>query len=580
MNARFVLLALSLCVLPILGAEEKNGLDPKIHDDLRQILREGPDTAAKLRALWTLHTTGGLDTRTIRENLKSADEWVRAWTIQLVSENRDDLERLLPRSNEPGRRTDLEINQLAESDPSPVVRLAIAGAAQRVQDEAVRAGLVQRLLAHQEDAKDHNLPLMIWFAMEPLVPAHPAEALALALGTPLPQILNFTTRRIAALGTAPARDLLAERIGALDDVPRQLEMLAGLSAALKGQRSVPMPAGWDAIETKLGDSANPEVRTLAQTLSLTFGSQRALQALRNTLGDRSAPAAARHAALESLVGIKDVELPPVLQALLKDPELRGPALRALAGYKDPHTPEKILEAYPGFDARQKHDALNTLVARPAFAKPLLAAVGAGKIPAKDLTADVVRQLRNLKDADIQSQVSRLYGAVRETSADKKAEIEKYRRIYSAGGSQQGNASPGRLVFNRVCAQCHTLFDTGGKVGPDITGANRSDLNYLLETIIDPNAVIPNEYRTTEIETKDGRSLAGIVRQRDDRKLVLQTANELLTIPMNEIASQRLTELSMMPEGLLAPLTDQEVRDLIYYLTRLGQVPLPPESGAK
>ena len=131
-----------------------------------------------------------------------------------------------------------------------------------------------------------------------------------------------------------------------------------------------------------------------------------------------------------------------------------------------------------------------------------------------------------------------------------------------------------MVFNKVCAQCHTLFDFGGKVGPDITGANRSDINYILENILDPNAVIPNEYRASEIETKDGRSLTGIVKRQDDKSLVLQTANELVTLPRNEIANRRDSQLSMMPEGLLATLKDQEVRDLIYYLTRLGQVPLP------
>ena len=97
---------------------------------------------------------------------------------------------------------------------------------------------------------------------------------------------------------------------------------------------------------------------------------------------------------------------------------------------------------------------------------------------------------------------------------------------------------------------------------------------------DLNAVIPNEYRATEVETKDGRSLTGIVKQQDDKSVSLQTANELLALPRNEIASQRQSELSMMPEGLLAPLTDQEVRDLIYYLGRPGQVPLPVESAQK
>jgi putative heme-binding domain-containing protein len=270
----------------------------------------------------------------------------------------------------------------------------------------------------------------------------------------------------------------------------------------------------------------------------------------------------------------------VLLRLLQDRELRGPTLRALAGYDDPKTPEAILAAYPSLDAGQKRDALNTLVGRRSYAKPLLLAVASERLSSKDLTADVIRQLRTQKDPQIQAQVTKLYGAAREVSADKKVEIEKYRRLYSSGGSQPGNASPGRVVFNKVCAQCHTLFDTGGKVGPDITGANRSDLNYLLENILDPNAVIPNEYRASQVETKDGRILTGIVKIQGDKTVMLQTANELITIPRDEIATLRQSDLSMMPEGLLAPLADQEVRDLLYYLTRAGQVPLPINSAGK
>jgi len=364
-----------------------------------------------------------------------------------------------------------------------------------------------------------------------------------------------------------------------DEPQFQLDLLRGLSEGLRGQRTASMPAGWDVVEKKLSQSDNEDVRFLAQSLSLTFGSQNARAALRQTLQEQSATPAKRRAALDALAGIKDPELPPRLQSLLQEPELRGPALRALAGYNDPRTPDALLGAYRVFDPAQRRDALNTLVSRVAYAKPLLTAVEAGKIPLKDLTADIIRQLRTLKDDELQNQFKKVYGTVRETSADKRNEIDKYRRIYGAGGSQPGNASSGRVVFNKVCVQCHVLFDSGGKVGPDITGANRSDLNYLLETILDPNAVIPNEYRATEVETKDGRSLTGVVKAQDDKALLLQTANELLTVPRNEIESQRQSELSMMPEGLLAPLADQEVRDLLYYLTRQGQVPLPAAEAA-
>ncbi len=558
----------------------ERGLQAASTESLHKMFDAAKDTPARLRVLWALHVTSGLDARTAIENLKSTDEWVRAWTIQLAFESQEILGRLMREASEQELKADPDGNKLAETDPSPLVRCFLASAAQRGPSEEFRTGIVKRLLAHSEDAADHNLPLMYWYAMEPLVADQPKEMLAAALETKLPKLLNFTTRRIALLATTEGRDLIAEKLGALEEAAKQLDMLTGFSAALKGQRSVPMPKGWDGIETKLGASANTEVRTLVQTLSLTFGSQKALASLRKTLSDAAASVASRRAALDSLVGVKDAELPPTLQTLLADDAMRGPAIRALGGYNDPRTPEALLSAYVKLDGVQKRDALNTLASRPAFARPLLTAVESKQVAKADITADVLRQLRTLKDDGVKQQLTTVFGTFRESSADKKAEIEKYRRIYGAGGSQPGNAAPGRVVFNKVCVQCHTLFDTGGKVGPDITGANRTDLNYLLETIVDPNAVIPNEYRTSEIETKDGRSLTGVVKVMGDKSVLLQTANELVTLPRDEIASQRQTELSMMPEGLLAPLSDQEVRDLIYYLSRTGQVPLPAGSAAK
>jgi putative heme-binding domain-containing protein len=91
--------------------------------------------------------------------------------------------------------------------------------------------------------------------------------------------------------------------------------------------------------------------------------------------------------------------------------------------------------------------------------------------------------------------------------------------------------------------------------------------------VDPNAVIPNDYRSTTIEMKDDRVLTGIIKQQDKKSVTVATANEQLILPRNEIQSMQISELSMMPEGLLAQLSEQEIRDLIYYLGRPGQVPL-------
>jgi putative heme-binding domain-containing protein len=371
--------------------------------------------------------------------------------------------------------------------------------------------------------------------------------------------------------------MLVQVLRGTADPELQRDILRGLSAAFKGRRQVPMPKGWEAVEAQLEGSPNADVRALAQSLSLTFGSTKALVTLRKTASDRSANSNARRTALISLLDTKDAGLPPLLQQLLNDADLRGAAVRGLAAYDDPKIPPAILSAYDSLDGSEKHDALNTLASRAAFAQPLLAAIAQGTIPRNALTAEVIRQLRNLKNAGIDAELQKVYGVIRESSADKQQEIERYKRIYRAGGSQPGDGPRGRAVFARICQQCHTLYEAGGKVGPDLTGSNRADLDYILQNIIDPNAVIPNDYRASTVEMKDGRSLTALVKQQDDKSVTVITQNETLTLPRNEIQSLQQSELSMMPEGLLLPLADQETRDLLYYLSRPGQVPLPGET---
>src|SRR5947208_7931863 len=106
---------------------------------------------------------------------------------------------------------------------------------------------------------------------------------------------------------------------------------------------------------------------------------------------------------------------------------------------------------------------------------------------------------------------------------------------------------GRAVFGKTCQQCHTLFGVGGKVGPDITGSNRASLDYLLENIIDPSAVIPKEYAATVIEMKSGRVLTGIIRADTPIALTVVTVNETLTLPRKEIESLTTSKISMMPD---------------------------------
>lgn len=523
-------------------------------------------TEAQLRVLWALHGIGGVGEADTLKLLKHPDAQVRAWAIQLACE-----------SGQPSERIVKAFGELAQSDVSPVVRLYLASAVQRLP-LTQRWEIVGALHTHGEDATDHNLPMMAWFALEPLAAADFARALPLAAGSKLPRTLEFASRRIASLGTPEALGVLAGLLEKSSAEPQQLAILTGLSAALQGQRTAPLPAGWERVESKLGASNNAAIRSQTQGLSLTFGSSSALTSARATLADKGAALEARQRALEALLNVKDAALPPLLLELVTEPALRAAAIRGLAAFNDPKTPAALLAIYGSLPANEKRDVLLTLVSRAAFAQSLLAAIEENRVPVRDLSADIARQLRGLNQPNLTAQLDKVWGVTRETPADKLAMKAKYKLLIENTAMPKPDLSRGRALFAQTCAACHTLFGEGGKIGPDITGSNRADLDYLLHNILDPNAEIPNAYRTAMIELKDGRVLAGVANQQDPKVVTVVTPNETLSLPRSEIKTLTMAETSMMPEGLLNPWSERDVRDLIAYLRSPAQVPLPAAPG--
>ena len=136
----------------------------------------------------------------------------------------------------------------------------------------------------------------------------------------------------------------------------------------------------------------------------------------------------------------------------------------------------------------------------------------------------------------------------------------------------------RIVTVRaVCATCHRLYGQGGEIGPDLTGSGRDNLDYLLENIADPSAVVNADFRMTIIEMKDGRILTGMVRAQTARTVTLRALDGTSTLERTDIKKMDLSAASMMPEGLLEAVSETQVRDLIGYLMHKSQVPLPDGS---
>jgi putative heme-binding domain-containing protein len=147
-------------------------------------------------------------------------------------------------------------------------------------------------------------------------------------------------------------------------------------------------------------------------------------------------------------------------------------------------------------------------------------------------------------------------------------------------SQAPDRSLGRAVYTKVCQQCHTLFGVGGQVGPDLTGSNRADLDYVLSNALDPSALIGKDYLANVIATTDGRVLTGIIRSEDKDAVTLVTANETIVVPKSEIEMRRTSEQSMMPDDLWKTLSEHEIRSLVAYLASPEQVPLAATEGSR
>ena len=386
-------------------------------------------------------------------------------------------------------------------------------------------------------------------------------------------IAFLTFEPVRADEAPPALKFLMDALNQTDDAGTQANLLRGINKALEGRRGLAAPAGWDALEAKLGLSASADVREQVQALGVTFGSGSALAAMRKVFADQNADNAAREKALASLLAAKDQETLPLLLETAKAPgPLRRASLRGLSSFDDPRVAPFVTEAYASLSSEEKQEVLATLLARPASARTLLAAIDAKAIPLTDLGAPQVRQLKGIKDAQIVDWL-RAHPAMTNAVSNKQGEIARLKAALTPETIRAGDANRGRALFSQSCALCHKLFDAGADIGPEITGANRTDVDYLLGNILDPNALIGKDYQSTTIETTDGRILIGMVRSENKDAITLKTLAGSMVLPRGDVGKMEASEISMMPEGLISALAPDQVRDLFAYLSSPRQVPV-------
>jgi putative membrane-bound dehydrogenase-like protein len=528
---------------------------------LKSLLAEDRDATLALRDLWALHVSGGLDDATGLELLAHPVAAVRRWTVRLLGDDH----RMNP-------SLAASLRHLAETDPDPLVRSQLASSCQR-WSAAEALPILDALLARSEDVKDPHIPLLLWWACEHHLSKDHGAAVAHMttadfLSRPLARaaVDERLARLLISIGT-PADDQAAATV-LKQAGPEADRVVAGMLKGLEGRKvgDVP-PALLDAVAAGSGPDR--------ERLALRLGERDAYQHALRQITDPRQSDATRLALIEILGQMpRDETVPVLLGILARDARanVRLAAMGVLGSYDRREVADALLAGYASFPRPLQSRAIDLLTTRRSWAARLVEAIAAGKIPAKDLTNTQAQSIVRLGDESLKSRLESAWGRLPGPGSP-----EKVRRIAEVRGmlpeGDKGSATRGRVVFKDVCSACHRLFDEGERIGPELTQSERGNLDFLLTSLVDPSSLVRKEYQARTVATTDGRVLNGLILEENDRTITLiDSKQQKTTIPVADIEASKPSDVSLMPDGLLDPLREEQIRDLFKYLQSSGPAP--------
>ena len=524
----------------------KGKLKKSTPKQLLQIYQGDANPDYRLRAMWALHVTKSFTENILTKALDDKDEYIRSWAIQMLCEDKSPTEKALEK-----------FTAMAIRDASPVVRLYLASAMQRINKNS-QWKIAAELVKHGEDAGDHNLPKMIWYGVEQLIAENPARGLELVSKSKIPMVTEFAARR------AVDANAISELVEALGKYPgNQINLMQGMMNGLEGRTDLTPPANWKTVYAKL-QQADGKVAQLAGELAQQFGDTEAAKISLDLLKNKQASADRKRKAIQILSAQQHPELLKELPALLNDTEVRMEAIKAVAAFEDENLGRILLKKYTGFSAAEKVEVVQTLSTRPKYGWILANAIKNKTIPKRDIPANTARQLRRV----VGSGFVEIWGPIDEVPNDKTAYL-KYQNLLTDKAMVNADFIKGQVLFQRTCGSCHKPNGEGVNIGPDLTGSNRPNLDYLLFNVLNPSGEIQDAYKLVVITTRDGRTYSGNVISENERQIKFRVVGqESLVINKSSIQSREVTPVSMMPEGLFETLSDTKITDLVAYLRKV------------
>ena len=292
---------------------------------------------------------------------------------------------------------------------------------------------------------------------------------------------------------------------------------------------------------------HPDLRSPALAIHIVFDEEESRDKLGKLLEGRKALGAPQQA-LRILRDYPQSSLIPAILPLLEDDELAKDAISVLARFNDSSIAETLLKKYDGFSVVTRQATVDALAGKKMFASYLLRAIEEKRVPRHAMTAYHARQIQTYKDKRLNESLAKVWGRAESTTGEKKKEIRYWQDQLLPDVIAKADLKNGYAKFQTLCMACHRLRGEGGRLGPELDGANRGDLYYLLENIIEPNATLPADFQMTVVTKKDGGILSGNVNSENEYSLKLGNLSGEIVIQLDEIAKRETLKQSLMPEG--------------------------------
>ncbi|MFN7139978.1 MAG: c-type cytochrome, partial [Limisphaerales bacterium] len=241
-------------------------------------------------------------------------------------------------------------------------------------------------------------------------------------------------------------------------------------------------------------------------------------------------------------------------------EIQLATIAALGRFHQASVAEQVVQRWGNFTPRVRSEAITMLLGRPERANVLITAIQRGAIARNELNSTQEKFLKTHRDAGVKAKAN----AVLVEMASKRQDV-----IDSFMSSIQlaGNLENGKVIYNERCSACHTFGNQGFALGPDLLTVQNTGKEKLLLNILDPNSEVAPQYQAYEVETNDGESLIGlIVDETANNVTVRQAYGKEDVVARSNIRKMQSQQQSLMPEGLEAGLSPEQMADLLEYIS--------------